>query len=170
MVRKGGFTLSELLIALTVLAVISSFLIGKVLNTSTQNTTRAILRDKLSMVSAAGHAARLRGATSNRDVRFYFRDNLQYVSLDQSEWLYTFQDGSTLNETTTGGWSNANRMQFTLDANGDVPPNSVGEDRIAAVLCIQIGTHCATANSLGKFVFLGLDSTNRTYYELLFSN
>lgn len=85
--RKTGFTLAELLIALSILGVIATFTIPKVLQSQQNGAWRATAKEAMATVSAAYQAYKLKNtpsaSTNSQDLTPY----LNYVRMDTSSTI-----------------------------------------------------------------------------------
>ncbi len=76
-----GFTLAELLIALTVLGVIASFTIPKVLTQMNKQQSDAVLKETVSAMMAIAREGVLRGELSNMNNGSYIRNKLNVIRI-----------------------------------------------------------------------------------------
>ena len=83
--KVRGFTLSELLVALGVLGIISAFSIPKIISSQGLATKKAQFKEAIATVSTLirNKVDLERNAGSNYD---YFKDRINYVSLDYNGW------------------------------------------------------------------------------------
>lgn len=143
--RKTGFTLAELLIALVLLGLIATFTIPKILGSSDSSQKQAVFKETLSAIQLAFNQAVVNDeirTTADYDV---FKDYLNHVKActplcssgcshaDQNrsnEPGLLLHNGATfcgLNSTFTANDVNEN---VSLDWNGPAEPNVEGDDFI----------------------------------------
>lgn len=161
MTRRKGFTLAELLIALSILAVISTFAIPKILASQASTQKKAIIKETVAALSDITARASLIQDPGLTPSTFYtyFRDRLNVVRAcpgsvngpanDEKCWTQPFNtpgtfafqgfvlhNGATLasfnNCCDLGGGQKGNTI--AVDWNGPAPPNIYGEDQFELVL------------------------------------
>jgi prepilin-type N-terminal cleavage/methylation domain-containing protein len=137
--RKDGFTLAELLIALAILGVIATFTIPKVLNSQQDSKFKAIEKEAVASVSAAWQQVKMKGADGNTNIVFgVLNSNLNYVRKDSvtviDEWhgantrtclinqCYLLHNGAMIwaDPATFGGTASTNAVSFWVDPDGKV--------------------------------------------------
>jgi prepilin-type N-terminal cleavage/methylation domain-containing protein len=142
MIGRKGFTLAELLIALTVLGVIASFTLPKVLTQMQQSTMRAVGKETIAAVNAALYEGWLKGDininSNTTQVASYLAQKLNVVrhclpsrpSDDCTTAHLHFGNGRNIFVLHNGAWvslevSNAGSPSISMfiDANGAEAPN-----------------------------------------------
>lgn len=158
--KNRGFSLAEVLIALTLLGVIAAFTIPKLITSSANNNNRAVLRDDVNVVADI-----INTAVNNSQVTEYSSDTSIINALTRSinslrtcnpetagNCSITLNVGSTpytdtnmasvifSNDSTIHGFirdpSIANVVYFIIDANGTKTPNQLGQDQLKVLLCL----------------------------------
>ena len=81
---RSGFTLAELLIALTILGVIATFTIPKILVAQKNSQYIASTKEAISMLSAAYEAHQLKGLVTSSTTLGDLTQYMNYVSVDTS--------------------------------------------------------------------------------------
>ena len=84
---RTGFTLSELLIALTILGVIATFTIPKVLSSQQNSQFNAVGKEVISMISGSLSAYGLQGAVSSATGPADLTPFMNYVAVDTSKTI-----------------------------------------------------------------------------------
>jgi prepilin-type N-terminal cleavage/methylation domain-containing protein len=134
--RVRGFTLAELLIALTILAEIATFTIPKVLQSQQMNKFKAIGKENIAMAAAAFQLHQLNGKVASSTK---FTDLTQYMNYTKFDTV-TPLDGDQ-GSTPSAGSSCANYACIRL-ANGSFilwdPSESFGGTNITNVITFMI--------------------------------
>jgi prepilin-type N-terminal cleavage/methylation domain-containing protein len=86
-VKQQGFTLAELLIALTILGVIATFTIPKVLNSSATGSNKAVAKEVAAMISEAFTARVLSTPVAAANGPATFTTNMNFVRVDTDDAL-----------------------------------------------------------------------------------
>jgi prepilin-type N-terminal cleavage/methylation domain-containing protein len=138
-----GFSLTELLVALTILAEIATFAIPKVLSAQQTSTFRTIGKDAIAMVSAAYQQHQLSGKVSSSTKFTDLIVYMNYLKYDTSSAQVDDWQGNTPSAGTTcsgygclrlhsggailwdpsesfGGTNSTNAISFFLDPDGKV--------------------------------------------------
>lgn len=137
--RVAGFTLAELLISLTILGVIATFTIPKVLNAGNASQNTAIAKEAASMVSGAFSSYQLNSSVDASTTSGLFTQYLNYVAVDTAS-AYTATTGTALQTCSTtllclklhnggvlqldagqsfGGTGTTNALYFNMDPDGN---------------------------------------------------
>jgi prepilin-type N-terminal cleavage/methylation domain-containing protein len=161
MAKQKGFTLAELLIALGILAVISTFAIPKILASQANSQKKAVIREVVAALNDVTYQAVLKRdpALTPANMYVYYRDHLNVVRAcpgsvngpanDEKCWTQPFNvsgafafqgfvlhNGATLASFTNccdlGGGQIGNTI--AVDWNGPAPPNVYGEDQFELIL------------------------------------
>jgi prepilin-type N-terminal cleavage/methylation domain-containing protein len=159
-----GFTLAELLIALTVLAVIASFTIPKILTQMAEQEMRANFKETFGALSTILREGTLKGTIQNQtNYSSALINQLQYVKYcpialsggcktadqdsSENEAGFIFHNGVNL----WGVASNSGVKQDTifLDLNGFTQPNVIGQDTIQLKVCFSGTVHSTCQNGGG---------------------
>jgi prepilin-type N-terminal cleavage/methylation domain-containing protein len=164
--RKHGFTLAELLIALTVLAVIVGFAIPKVLNQMAEQEMKANFKETFGALSAILREGAVQGTIqSQQQFRSALIGKFQYVrycgvSSTSGCWV----TGQVNDDISTSGFilSNGSMLwgfnssigsstdHFWIDLNGINPPNQEGNDSIRLRACFtDVDSRCQNGGSGG---------------------
>jgi len=145
---SNGFTLAELLIALSILGVIATFTIPKILQSTSDQTDNSIAKEAVSMVSQAYQAYRLSNTVTSATGFSDLTPYMNYVTVDT---LNTVVIDRAYNDTTTacsstypclrlhngarilytpadtfGGTGALNSIYFYLDPDGVSNPSTTG--------------------------------------------
>ena len=104
-IDKGsqGFTLAELLIALTILGEISAFTIPKILSAQQNQTNMAKTKEAIGMVSAAYQQLQLSGTVTSATTADSITPYLNYVAMDTSGSLIDDSPTFTSRTCNAGG-------------------------------------------------------------------
>jgi prepilin-type N-terminal cleavage/methylation domain-containing protein len=165
--NRSGFTLSELLIALGLLGLISVFTVPKVLQSSQQSAIRANLKEAMAAFNEATFQGVLNGRIRSGYNASYVLGQLNAAKLcptqANSQGCYTVvPTGSTSTEYNEKGivlpsgavivglTDTTGDDSFWIDGNGESAPNVVGEDILYLSVCYASG--CSFAASAGVAV------------------
>lgn len=154
--RQSGFTLAELLIALSILGVIAVFTVPKVLQSQQDSKRLSILKESIATVSEIlyeGWTEKKINASSNG---LYILDHLNAVKVCRTDataqgcWDPSVSDpsGATSEATRPGAilhngavvaglddYNDPDYNSFVMDWNGSLPPNVEGDDQIRLRMC-----------------------------------
>ncbi len=159
----SGFTLAELLIALTILGVIAVFTIPKILITQQNSRYNAEAHEIVGMVSGAYQMAKLRGDVDMNSSSKDLTPFLNYVSMDTSGTqidahpsyggsegggidacipsnpCFKLHNGGVLrmNAVPFGGTTTTNLVEFNFDPDG-VPANSTSPSAPGKTIAFQL--------------------------------
>jgi prepilin-type N-terminal cleavage/methylation domain-containing protein len=150
-----GFTLAELLIALAIIGVITTFTIPKVLQSQADQQKKTVLRETISALSEILTSATRQGDYESPKSGNYFLGKLNALKICNTDasaqgcWNNAVQgangesaergvilhNGATIaGFNDTGGSYNNGVM---IDWNGVKPPNTVGDDQLLVILCFD---------------------------------
>lgn len=151
--KPYGFTLTEVLVALTIVGVIAVFAIPKVLETSTASQNRSLFQETLSTLADVMHAGITSGELTGSTVDYdFFKSKLVYSktcdtnSATQGCWNKGVQGSINWEEDQPGfvlhngvvlvGFDNpAEANGVVIDINGTDGPNNNTTDQIYLYLC-----------------------------------
>jgi prepilin-type N-terminal cleavage/methylation domain-containing protein len=163
-----GFTLAEILVALSIIGLIAAFTIPKFVSSTDSQKRKAVIREAYSTVSESLYTGMQDGLVSTTTFPTYFVNNLRSARF------------CTTNATTQGCWTAGNAMmngaatrpalvfhngavlagftpaafaggiqggQMVLDWNGIKPPNIAGEDQM--LMCMTYVGNNTLTNAWG---------------------
>lgn len=167
--RRLGFTLAELLIALTILGVVATFTIPKILSSQQNDKKKAVFRETIAMFSELVYTGQLTGDLSGQNFDTYIFPRVNAVRLCTSDavtencWTHAVPGGSNADEGLIlpngatvagigdGSGSGPYRQLFYIDWNGDQLPNTDGDDQLRVRACWGVGT-CSTSQRPGTII------------------
>jgi prepilin-type N-terminal cleavage/methylation domain-containing protein len=185
---REGFTLAELLVALAVLGVISTFTIPKVLNAQQDNKKYSILKETLATLSDVTYQGIIqgqivKGATNwnNTDYQVSHINYTRYCADGLADGCWPAPDnfpGQTTQKAVVlhsgaviGGLGNApstqNYENLILDWNGMAGPNIAGDDQMLLRICYA--SSCPGGQRPGTVVADNSNAPSVSLYEQVFS-
>lgn len=134
---RSGFTLAELLIALTILGVIAVFTIPKILQAQQDSRNKAVLRETYGALSSIYEEGFLKGTMTHGNTVSYLAGRLNAVKICPNDayaegctGIYNWGPGWGGFVLHSGAlvmvWQGGSVEDFNIDANGDTPPNTWG--------------------------------------------
>lgn len=153
-IPKKGATLAELLIALAILGVISTFSIPKILYSQTQQRKMAVFKESIASIQNILVSGRQRGELDRANNGTYLLEHLNAIKIcptdSSSEGCWDagvqgalfdeyIEPGVTLaSGAVISGFndSNINVNGLHLDWNGTQGPNIIGDDQLLVLICI----------------------------------
>jgi prepilin-type N-terminal cleavage/methylation domain-containing protein len=162
-----GFTLSELLVALAVLGIISAFIIPKILGANQQAVIKANLKEAMASFNEVTFQGIQVGSIRSGYNASYILNNLNATKLcstqANSEGCYTLTpEGAVSTEQNEKGLQLASGAvivglsdttgdeSFWIDGNGSNGPNTIGIDVIYLSVCYDTG--CSFASDAGAAI------------------
>lgn len=194
--KNAGFTLAELLIALGILGVISTFAIPKVLEQQNNQKKKAIFRETLAMLHSIQEEGMKTGKLTHNNFRTYFFSKINAVKFCTTDataegcWTTTIATGEDNapgfilhNGVTAAGFNeggnNYGGGQYAngvaIDWNGPEGANARGNDQLFVTLCFGTaacptyiqGTGAEGPGSMGPLSAL---NNNVQLWEWVFSD
>jgi prepilin-type N-terminal cleavage/methylation domain-containing protein len=127
----GGFTLTELLVAVGVISLLGALTIPKVIASIDTGLHRSSFKDTYKSLTEAAEALTLQGEVpSNTYLAIISR--MKTLDRDDTNLRFQLHNGSTLSDFTA---NSPDRCETILvDLNGTAAPNTIGVDRISLVV------------------------------------
>lgn len=161
-IRCHGFTLAELLIALSILGMIATFTIPKILQAQQLSTYNAIAKETMGMIAGAYQKAQVAGITSSSMKAGDLTPYMNYVATDTSTTVDDWQTGTTWGCNATqrclklhngarlvydtadfayrsGSTSKDNALLFQLDPDGTYSGTTNGPGKALAIVLYYDG-------------------------------
>lgn len=140
---KKAFTLSELLVSLSILGLIASISIPKVYNSVNTQKEKAVLKEASALIAQIDYDAQIEGEFSSTTIANFFISKIAAVKACNSNfqsqgcgmvsssdtWLNSMpgvilQNGATISIDPNG----SNSVNYYIDWNGDEGPNTYPND------------------------------------------
>lgn len=156
--KHYGFTLAELLIAIAILGVISTFSIPKVLNALQDNRKAALFKEVIATLNGAFYAGWIKNEITEDNMGSYLLDHINVAKIcknnAQTENCWPQSDPSASSQATKFGAILHNGATIAgldddtggggtdiiiIDWNGPAPPNAEGDDQLQ-VIAVLSGT------------------------------
>ena len=158
--KQTGFTLSELLIVLVILVLISIFAVPKLVSSANNTSKTSIIKEAYSAVSSKFYEAVQEGRITQStgiDAQEQILNDINFTQICPSncttEGCYTTPLIGLLNapQNSAGGilpngavicglnnqGAGIEHNGFIVDYNGASPPNEIGEDAVVMVMCLS---------------------------------
>lgn len=149
-----GFSLPELLLALLILIIISTFTIPKIVQAQQATALNSVMKETIATLSQVYYLGNLEGQNNTTGNLSYVRSRLNYLKHCPSD---NIAEGCfTINPAWVGYggfklpngagvvlWSYYSQPcnSIVIDANGDEPPNAYNQDKIFLVGCWQSASY-----------------------------
>jgi prepilin-type N-terminal cleavage/methylation domain-containing protein len=174
-----GFTLSELLVALSVLSIISTFTLVKVVSANQVQQNKAKFKELYSTLSNIVYEGRLYG-TVKTQLQFSqaLQNKVSFLKFCPTNAVANGCWDSTMYQATgeglegggilhnglyMAGVSNTNAANdyVVVDLNGPSPPNQLGQDTFALSICLntQANVLCQPGAGYTSFTYTGVVSS-----------
>jgi prepilin-type N-terminal cleavage/methylation domain-containing protein len=144
--KRAGFTLSELLVALLVLGVIATFTIGKITQSSTNASKMTVIKEAISSLNAITYQGMLLNPSLENVHYTYLSNHLNFIktcpsnSNTQGCWPspatcphngpgFVLPNSAMINGTGNDVTADGDDS-FCLDWNGSEGPNTMGDDQL----------------------------------------
>jgi prepilin-type N-terminal cleavage/methylation domain-containing protein len=187
--RILGFTLAELLIALAILGVISTFTIPKLLTASANQKRNAILKECIGVIQETYHRGWIEGVLKDGVIAApYILNQVGAIKICDTDadvqgcwpiathpanidsWQTTqagfvLASGCTVAGVDTVGMASGDDY-LILDWNGPTGPNLEGTDQAEVIVCVKQGGTCTGSQRPGTFK--GLFGPSRTLVESVY--
>ena len=156
--RKPGFTLAELVVVFTVLSIIASFSLGKLIAAHQLSMKKAIIKETIASLSQILYQGVIANEITNVNMKDYVFNRLSAIKLCPSQslaqgcwtqaldgypsaWAHNEPGFVLANGATVAGVVAVSDWyeEIHIDWNGASPPNLEGEDQIGLVLCYGSG-------------------------------
>ena len=163
--RRPGFTLAELLIALLILGVIATFTIPKVLQSQESSQQKSVFKETISVVNNMVYHGAQQGELQCDNMVSYFKNHLNYISVSSSGANHTFllANGSTIWGVDDSCVTSSCFDNMIIDWNGPLPPNVDGSDRINLNLAFEEPCPPYTAGRISPFGAPSITLYNSTF-------
>ncbi|HEY9745108.1 MAG TPA: type II secretion system protein [Oculatellaceae cyanobacterium] len=163
MKKAAAFTLAELLIALSILGVIATFTVPKVLVSQQENKRKTVLLETISAINEVGYIGYLKGEIVSGRNGSYMLEHLNAIKIcddaladgcfdqpaTEADWERNEAGVILHNGATIAGFNDNAGVQngMLIDWNGKDPPNQAGEDQLFLEFCYSDG--CADGQRPG---------------------
>jgi prepilin-type N-terminal cleavage/methylation domain-containing protein len=180
-VKKSGFTLAELLIALGILGVIATFTIPKILTSQASSRKTAVFRETFAAFSEAYYTGWMQGQVNESNVATYLRSHINAVkvcnnALTEQCWTHTAAIPSYLNSAgfimangaTVAGMDDAGTVgydAFIIDWNGPQAPNVEGDDQVVVKIILD-----PSQGKAGTIESYASRAASKTLFEQIFQS
>jgi prepilin-type N-terminal cleavage/methylation domain-containing protein len=175
-----GFTLSELLVSLSVLGLIAALTLPSIFSSVKESREKAIFKESINMLQVLHHQGSMEGYTTESLNRYVLANAVTVKTCIRSategctygvtnNWgSMELHNGAVVWDLITTGGTLTTSNYIWLDVNGSNAPNSVGQDILIFTVCLVDGCPNATRKNVGYMEPWQSNAANIALYQSIF--